>query len=78
MSKRLPIVSGEDVAKTLSKIGYQVVRQKGSHLRLRDPSNSSHKPITLPLHRELKPGLLRKIIRDAHLSVEEFVELLEG
>jgi len=76
MSRRLPIVSGKDVVKALSKIGYGVVRQRGSHLRLKDSTNSSHKPITVPLHKELKPGLLRKIIKDTNLSVEEFIELL--
>jgi len=76
MSKRLPIVSGKDVVKALTKIGYKVVRQRGSHLRLKDPTNPSHEPITVPFHKELKPGLLRKIIKDADLSVEEFKKLL--
>ena len=76
MSKRLPIVSGGDVVKALNKIRYNVVRQRGSHLRLRDPINPSHKPIIVPFHKELKPGLLRKIIKDADLSVEEFKRLL--
>lgn len=76
MSSRLPIVSGKDVVKALSRIGYEVVRQRGSHLRLKDLTNHSHKPITVPLHKELKPGLLRKIIKDTNLSVGEFIELL--
>lgn len=76
MNKRLPVVSGKNVVKALNKIGYEVVRQKGSHLRLKDPMNPSHKPITVPLHKELKPGLLRKIIHDANLSVVEFKKLL--
>jgi predicted RNA binding protein YcfA (HicA-like mRNA interferase family) len=63
--------------KILTKIGYNVVRQRGSHLRLKDPNNPSHKPITVPLHKIIKPGLLRRIIKDADLSVKEFLELLE-
>ena len=77
MSRQLPVVSGKDVVRALSRIGYGVVRQRGSHLRLKDPTNPSHKPITVPLHKELKPGLLRKIIKDINLSVEEFIELLK-
>ena len=77
MSQRLPRISGEVVVKALIKIGYNVVRQKGSHLRLKDSDNPSHKPITVPLHKFIKPGLLRRIIKDAGLSVEEFIELLE-
>jgi predicted RNA binding protein YcfA (HicA-like mRNA interferase family) len=76
MSRRLPIVSAKDVVEALSKVGYGVVRQRGSHLRLKDPANPSHKPITVPVHKELKPGLLRKIIKDTDLSVDEFIELL--
>ena len=76
MTRRLPVVSGEDVVKALRRIGYEAVRQRGSHLRLKDPTNPLHKSITVPLHKELKPGLLRKIIRDTNLSAEEFIELL--
>jgi len=78
MSQRLPRISGEVVVKALAKIGYNVVRQKGSHLRLKDSDNPSHKPITVPLHKSIKPGLLRRIIKDVGLSVEEFIELLDG
>jgi predicted RNA binding protein YcfA (HicA-like mRNA interferase family) len=77
MSQRLPRISGEAVVKVLTKLGYNVVRQKGSHLRLKDPDNPSHKPITVPLHKSIKPGLLRKIIKDADLSVKEFIEYLK-
>ena len=77
MSQRLPRISGEVVVKALIKIGYNVVRQKGSHLRLKDSDNPSHKPITVPLHKSIKPGLLQRIIKDAGLSVDEFIELLE-
>ena len=77
MSPRLPVISGEFLLKVLAKIGYSVVRQRGSHLRLKDTTNPFHKPLPVPLHKEIKPGLLRKIIKDADLSVEEFVRLLE-
>jgi predicted RNA binding protein YcfA (HicA-like mRNA interferase family) len=76
MSRWLPIGSGEDVVKALRRIGYKVVRQRGSHLRMKDPTNPFHKSITVPLHKELKPGLLRKIITDTNLSAGEFIELV--
>jgi len=75
MSK-LPVVSGKETIKALQKIGYQTVRQKGSHVRLRDDTNPTHIPITVPLHKQIKHGLLRRIIKDSTLSVEQFVELL--
>lgn len=64
------------VVKALTKLGYQVIRQKGSYLSLKDPINPSHKPVIVPLHKSIKPELLRRIIKDADLSVEEFIELL--
>jgi len=73
---RLPVVSGKIVIKALGKIGYEVVRQRGSHVRLAARENSDRKALTVPLHDPIKPGLLRHIIRDANLSVEEFVALL--
>ena len=76
MSPKLPVVSGRQVIRVLERIGYQVVRQRGSHIRLRDQGNSEHLPVTVPDHKELKPGLLRQILRDAHLTVDEFVDLL--
>ena len=53
-------------------VGYEVVRQTGSHIRLRHRAGS-RMPLTVPDHRELKSGLLRALIRDAGMSVEEFV-----
>jgi predicted RNA binding protein YcfA (HicA-like mRNA interferase family) len=73
---RPPIVSGRETVAALERIGYVVVRQKGSHMRLRHPSNSVRAPTTVPDHRELKQGTLRAILRDAGLSVEEFVALI--
>ena len=76
MSPKLPVVSGRQVIRVLERLGYQVVRQRGSHIRLRDESDPEHLPVTVPDHRTLKPGLLRQILRDANLTVDEFVDLL--
>jgi predicted RNA binding protein YcfA (HicA-like mRNA interferase family) len=46
-------------------------------MRLKDLKDTSHMPITVPLHDEIKPGLLRKIMKDAHISVEKLIELLK-
>ena len=73
----MPIISGRQAIAALEKLGYQVVRQKGSHVRLRHPTDSRRQPTTVPLHKELKAGTLRAIIRDAGLSTEDFVALLQ-
>jgi predicted RNA binding protein YcfA (HicA-like mRNA interferase family) len=75
MNPKLPVVSGPRVIKALERIGHRVVRQRGSHIRLREV-NPNHLPLTMPNHKTIKPGLLRKILRDADLTVEEFLALL--
>lgn len=77
MSTKLPLVSGQQAIRAFEKIGYRVVRQRGSHVRLRDDVNTDHPPLTVPMKRQLKPGLLRKLLRDANLTVAEFVDLLK-
>jgi predicted RNA binding protein YcfA (HicA-like mRNA interferase family) len=77
MSAKLPRISGRAVIRALQKIGYQQVRQRGSHIRLRCAETPNRKPVTVPDHPTIKPGLLRSIIRDAGLTVGEFVNLLD-
>jgi len=76
MSPALPVVSGKQVILALEKAGYTVVRRKGSHIRMLDDTNPEHRPITVPLHKELDKGLLRTIIRDTGMTVDEFIRLL--
>jgi predicted RNA binding protein YcfA (HicA-like mRNA interferase family) len=73
----LPVVSAYEAIRAFEKIGYRQVRQRGSHIRLREETNPNHLPLTVPNHKTLKPGLLRKLIRDASLTVDEFSELLK-
>jgi predicted RNA binding protein YcfA (HicA-like mRNA interferase family) len=70
---RLPVVSGTEAVRAFEASGYERVRQSGSHVRL---ICEGRQPLTVPLHRELKRGTLRALIRDAGLSVEEFIRLL--
>lgn len=69
---QLPRISGREAARVFGTVGYEVVRQRGSHIRLRHP-DGSRQPLTVPDHRELKTGLLHRLIRDAGMTVEEFV-----
>jgi len=72
---KLPVVSGIKVVKALAKIGYYVDHQTGSHVILRQREDP-HRRLTVPRHSELAKGTLRAIIREAGLTVEEFLELL--
>lgn len=73
---RLPVVSGRDVVSALKRIGYVVVRQRGSHIRMRHLSDNRRQPTTVPDHRNIKTGTLHAILRDAGLGVDEFIDLL--
>lgn len=74
MSERLPVVSGADLIKALERIGWEQVRQRGSHVRLKHPDRTV--PLVIPLHRELKRGTLNGILRDAGLGRDELRDLL--
>ncbi|CAN5252680.1 type II toxin-antitoxin system HicA family toxin [soil metagenome] len=71
---KLPVVSGAQCVKALVKAGFVVYRQRGSHItlvRAEPPAQT-----TVPNHKELDRGTLRAVIRQAGLSVDEFVALL--
>lgn len=76
MSARLPVISGKDVIKALGRSGFRVIRQKGSHVRLEKIQDDKIIKLTVPLHKELKKGTLNRIVDDAGLTVEDFVNLL--
>jgi len=71
---KLPVISGADCIKALGKIGFVVYRQRGSHITVvrTDPPAQT----TIPNHKELDRGTLRAIIRQAGLTVDEFIALL--
>ena len=71
----LPQISGREVVSALLKVGYEKDRQKGSHIVLRQVKYP-HRRIVVPDHREVAKGTLRKIIKQAGLTVEEFKQLL--
>ncbi len=73
MSK-LPNLSGRDCIKALLKIGYFVRRQEGSHIILR--RTNPFRQVVVPDHKELDRGTLRAIIRQAGISIDQFLELL--
>jgi predicted RNA binding protein YcfA (HicA-like mRNA interferase family) len=72
----LPVTSGREAVKALCRAGFRVVRQRGSHVRLEKRTEEGLIKLTVPLHKSLKKGTLRRIIMDAGLTVEEFNGLL--
>ncbi|OIN89958.1 hypothetical protein COW80_04625 [Candidatus Beckwithbacteria bacterium CG22_combo_CG10-13_8_21_14_all_01_47_9] len=56
---KLPQVSGKQVIKALKKIGFEVISQKGSHIKIRRESNGKADTVTVPNHRQIRKGTLR-------------------
>lgn len=71
---RLGNISGKEAAKAFEKAGWTPMGQVGSHLILIKEGVRAN--LSIPQHRELSVGTLRALIRNAGLSVEEFLELL--
>lgn len=72
----LPIISGKDLVRKLEKYGFEIVRIKGSHHRMK---HKDGRITTIPVHKnaDLPKGLLRKIIReDLKIEIEEFEKLI--
>ena len=72
---RLRSLRAAEVLAALARAGFQQVRQEGSHIRLRHPDGRT---VTVPAHgpHDIGRGLLRKILRDAEITPDEFLELL--
>jgi predicted RNA binding protein YcfA (HicA-like mRNA interferase family) len=68
-----PVLKPSEVADILKKLGFEVVRQRGSHQQFRDPNGRC---TTVPFHkgRDVSPILLRQIARDIQITAEELVD----
>ncbi|MFL5872718.1 MAG: type II toxin-antitoxin system HicA family toxin [Solirubrobacterales bacterium] len=61
--------------KALSQDGREIVRQRGSHVRLKKPGRRN--ALVVPLHRELKRGTLGGILRDEDLNADDLRRFLD-
>jgi predicted RNA binding protein YcfA (HicA-like mRNA interferase family) len=69
---KLPRISGDETVRALQHLGFQIARQRGSHVVLRRGSAGC----VVPTHRELKVGTLAGVLRQAGVSAEEFIAAL--
>ena len=65
-------ISGAEAVKALRRLGFEVVRQEGSHIRM----SKGNVHVTVPNHRQLMPKTLQSILRHAEITLEEFMEQL--
>ena len=69
----LPVVSGAELVNALERLGFRVVRQRGSHVIMRKGENGC----VVPLHRELKRGTLGGVLRQAGVDATAFISALD-
>ena len=73
---KLPRISGVDAIRALTKLGFAQIRQRGSHVVLKRMNASGARGCVVPLHSELATGTLRGVLKQAGVSVEEFMNQL--
>jgi predicted RNA binding protein YcfA (HicA-like mRNA interferase family) len=73
-------LSGAELIKALRKLGYEVTRQKGSHIRVTTQQNGQHHEV-VPNHNPIRPGTLSSILKSIashhRMTVDELIALLE-
>jgi predicted RNA binding protein YcfA (HicA-like mRNA interferase family) len=72
---RLPVCSGREAVAAFERMGYVLDHQTSSHMILRHPTQ---RRLTVPDHREVAKGTLRSLIREAGITKERFIELLNA
>jgi len=74
---KLRKLSGHEVVKILcNKFGFEILRQRGSHMILCKKIPGGKIGTVVPMHKEVKIGTLKNILKLAKIDVEEFVERL--
>lgn len=73
---KIPSLNYEKVIKALQRDDWIVVRQRGSHIRLQKRSESETLKLIVPAHRPIKRSTFSHILKQANLTVDQFLELL--
>ena len=76
MPRKLPVLSAKEVVRALERAGFYVHHQTGSHARLFHSSRSELRVTVLIHPGDLPPSLLKRILKQASLTDEEFLEFL--
>jgi predicted RNA binding protein YcfA (HicA-like mRNA interferase family) len=73
---KLPILSALEVIKALNSQGFQVISQKGSHIKMKKKTPDKTLVVIVPDYPEIPAGTLKSIIRQAGMTDDEFIKLL--
>jgi predicted RNA binding protein YcfA (HicA-like mRNA interferase family) len=69
---KLPVLSGRQLIKALTKIGFVIVRQRGSHVFLQRGTDTT----VVPMHITIKKGTLKRILKQANVEVKDLLDVL--
>jgi predicted RNA binding protein YcfA (HicA-like mRNA interferase family) len=73
---KMPRISSRDAIRALEHLGFEQIRQTGSHVVMKRLTEEGEIGCVVPVHRELKVGTLNGILKQAKVTVEEFIESL--
>ncbi len=68
---KLPQISGKELVKIFTKLGFVIIRQRGSHVQLEKITGSEIIKLTVPMHQQLKKGTLSHIIKASKIDEKE-------
>jgi len=73
---KMPRISSKEAIRAFERLGFEQVRQTGSHVVMKKETEEGAIGCVVPMHRELKVGTLSGILKQAQVTVEEFIESL--
>jgi len=73
---KMPRISSREAIRALERLGFEQVRQTGSHVVMKKETEEGEIGCVVPVHRELKVGILSGILKQAQVTVEEFIKSL--
>ena len=73
---KMPRVSSREAIRALERLGFEQVRQTGSHVVMKKETEEDKIGCVVPMHRELKVGTLISVLKQAQVTVEEFIKNL--
>ena len=71
---KFPQLSGDEIIHILEKFGFKKLRQKGSHVSMKKETPSGSIGCVVPYHKEVAAGTLRGILKQARISLEDFIK----
>lgn len=73
---KLPRISSREAIRALEHLGFEQIRQTGSHIVMKRKTETGEIGCVVPMHRELRIGTLRGILKQAQITPDEFIESL--